>query len=150
MRAMSVRQPWAWGIVEGGKPLENRGEKSAVLRAARKSIGEVIAIHASVKAPPLDDWHTVEELVGRKPPTATLMPLGRIVGVARIAGVVDSYAAAVAAVGEDGARWFAGPCAIVLTERRPIAEPVIATGFLHLWEIPRHLLADVLIQVRDA
>lgn len=150
MLAMSVRQPWAWGIVEGGKPLENRSEKSNVLRMARKRIGELVAIHASAKEPTLDDWQRVRELVGRKPPSCALLPRYAIVGVARIAGIVDSYEAAVAAVGEEGARWFAGPLAIVLADRRPLARPITCGGFLHLWEVPRAKLADVLVEMRGA
>jgi hypothetical protein len=50
MRAITVRQPWAWAILYGGKDVENR-VRSAPWTSA---IGETLAIHAAKQASP--DW----------------------------------------------------------------------------------------------
>lgn len=48
MRALSIRQPWAWAVLTAGKDVENREwERSPGLVAqARKLCGKRIAIHA--------------------------------------------------------------------------------------------------------
>lgn len=154
MRAMSVLQPWAWAICHGGKPLENRTEKSNVLRQARKSIGELVAIHTGVRPPTLIEWQHVRDMARHHPgapplPTSALLPTGAIVGVARIVGVVDDRQGAIAAVGA-GVRWWAGPHAIVLAEAQPLHRHIPAKGFLYLWELKPDDAADIAAQLAEA
>jgi hypothetical protein len=47
VKALSVRQPWAWAILHAGKDVENRPERIA--RMAEKLIGQRIYIHAGLK-----------------------------------------------------------------------------------------------------
>lgn len=49
MRALSIRQPWAWAILHAGKRVENRGwqEGSGNLAAARRLVGQKLLLHAS-------------------------------------------------------------------------------------------------------
>ena len=44
-RAISIRQPWAWAVIHGGKDVENRSETAA--RAYRPAVGQRVFIHAS-------------------------------------------------------------------------------------------------------
>ena len=57
MRALTVRQPWAWAIAEGYKDIENRSWYP------RLEPGEVFAIHAGCAAPDWDDVERVTKLV---------------------------------------------------------------------------------------
>lgn len=139
LKAISIRQPWAWSIVAADKPLENRIDTSQVLHACRKMRnGTWVAIHASLKPPTIDEWTRARDLAaaGRyeMPPIAAL-PYGMITGVARVYGVVRSRREAALIVGERGARWFTGPAAIVLIDRTPLPRPVFARGMLHLWTV---------------
>jgi hypothetical protein len=45
MRAISVRQPYAWAIIHGGKDVENRSQRAAF--QFKPVIGERVLIHAS-------------------------------------------------------------------------------------------------------
>jgi hypothetical protein len=47
VKALSIRQPWAWAILRAGKDVENRPERIA--RMAEKLIGQRIYIHAGLK-----------------------------------------------------------------------------------------------------
>jgi hypothetical protein len=49
MRALTVRQPWAWAIVHGGKDVENRTRNLA------GSYRGPVAIHAALRTTP-DAW----------------------------------------------------------------------------------------------
>ena len=49
MRALTVRQPWAWAIVHGGKDVENRTRSLGPYRGP-------VAIHASLSEAPLAEW----------------------------------------------------------------------------------------------
>jgi len=47
VKALSIRQPWAWAILHAGKDIENRPERIA--RIAEKLIGQRMYIHAGLK-----------------------------------------------------------------------------------------------------
>lgn len=51
LKALSVRQPWAWFIVNGHKDIENRTWKPS-----EKMIGQTIIIHASKKKLTKAEW----------------------------------------------------------------------------------------------
>ena len=60
MKAVTVRQPFAWAIAAGFKDVENRSW------APRIELGEIVAIHAAVTAPDADDVRRVQKLIGRR------------------------------------------------------------------------------------
>lgn len=102
MRCLSIRQPWAWLVVNGHKPVENR-DWSTDFR------GQVL-VHAgkTFEAEAIDgilDWF---------PRLATVLPqqyeLGGIVGVATITGCVR----------ELDTPWFTGPYGFTLADARPL------------------------------
>lgn len=133
MKALTIRQPWAWAIMHAGKRIENRTREWAYR-------GE-IAIHAS-KRPPVDeittavDWMVGNELISYWDwPGAKSIAHGAIVGVATLAEVVRSHSSP----------WFCGPVGLVLTDVRPLVRPVPAKGALTLWTVPE----DIERQVRE-
>lgn len=105
MRALSVRQPWAWLIVNGHKPIENRdwatnfrGEVliHAGLTMTRPYYADVAADIATTFDIQLPAYETLER--------------GGIVGVATIVDCVT----------ESESLWFQGEYGFVLENARPL------------------------------
>ena len=105
MKAISVRQPEAWLIINGMKDVENRGWAT--------SHRGWLLIHASKKAMTKSDWEWLTELCelnGRAVPTAADVQCGGIVGLAHLADCVES----------DTSEWFEGPVGWILTDTQPL------------------------------
>jgi hypothetical protein len=120
MKAVTIRQPFAWAIAAGFKDIENR------TWAPRVAPGEVVAIHAAVAMPDADDVRRVQKLVGRRASVPEEYDCGAIVAVARVAKVVAS----------SRSPWFSGPLGWVLEEVTLVREPIDCTGQLGLWKVP--------------
>jgi hypothetical protein len=104
MLALSIRQPWAWAIIHAGKDVENRSENMA--RRAERLIGQIILIHAG-KTVDSGGFNTLENFGIAYPDD---LPLGGIVGSARIEAVVRRHPS----------RWAKrGEWQIVLANARP-------------------------------
>lgn len=104
-KALSVRQPWAWLIVNGFKDVENRSR--------RTNLRGRIWIHASATMT-RDDYSdcALSGFPGlwRMPAYDILREqCGGIVGSVLLAGCVDEYPS----------RWFTGPWGWLVTEARP-------------------------------
>jgi hypothetical protein len=133
MKAVTVRQPFAWAIAAGFKDIENRSW------APRVEPGEVVAIHAAVAAPDGDDVRRVQRLVGRRASVPEEYDCGAIVAVARVAKVVAS----------SRSRWFSGPLGWVLEEVTPVRKPIECKGQLGLWNLPSAIEARLKRQLRS-
>ena len=114
LRALTVKQPWAWAILHAGKNIENRSWEN------QYTIG-TIAIHAGLGRgdldllPPRVRCPTEEELVH-----------GAIVGVVDVVDVVKRHRS----------KWFIGPLGWVLKNPRPLRRPIRCGGKLGLWVVP--------------
>lgn len=97
IRALSIRQPWAWLIVHEIKDVENRTWKTNFR-------GRVL-IHASKKID-LAAYDNVRYGLPRPEDLET----GGIVGVAEIVDCVE----------KSKSQWFGGPYGFVLTNSRPL------------------------------
>lgn len=86
--ALSIRQPWAWAILQAGKDVENR-----VWRTAFRG---PLLIHAS-KTVERDAFDVIERICGVRPPDN--LPTGGIVGQAIITGCIT----------QSTSPWFFGP-----------------------------------------
>lgn len=127
MKALSIRQPYAWLIVNGHKDIENR-DWSTNFR------GRVL-IHAGLTYPKRDyrdDAETYGERFGSYPERDTM--LGGIVGVATITGCVTA----------SDSEWFFGPYGFTLTDAKPVPF-VPCKGKLGFFNVP----ADVAEQLRQ-
>jgi len=127
LRAVSVRQPWAWAIARGHQPVLNR--------AADTGYRGPVAIYASFRV----DLESFESDVVRQAASAVWDPadpaaaIGGIVAVVSLAGVC-----AVAASGAPcGCGEWARPGAYHwrLADPRPLRWPVLAVGQAGLWEL---------------
>ena len=79
VRVLTVRQPWAWAIIHGGKDVENRSWPT-------KHRGALL-IHAG-SAFERDGYETVKRLAARPPPPADEFVHGAIIGVAELVDCV--------------------------------------------------------------
>lgn len=128
MKAISIRQPWAWLIVNGHKDIENRSWPTA-----RRG---TVLVHAS-KGMTRDEYDDVEEMLrftdGLKHitlPRFEAIERGGIVGMMTITGCVTA----------SESPWFFGPQGFKLAE----AEPLPFTPFkgaLGFFNVPDDVLS---------
>jgi hypothetical protein len=135
MRVLTVRQPWAWAIIHGGKDVENR---------TRNLAGDYrgpVAIHVATACPLLDDETRVSRLVGRSVRTMkSFAPVdgGHIIGVVDLVAVVDGREPSPKGVEVLGESPWADPDMwhLYLTNPRPLREPIPYRGGLGLRHLP--------------
>ena len=126
MRAVTVRQPWAWAIICAGKDIENRSWTN------RHVIG-TIAIHAGYGVDPLEELPR-----GVKKPSNEDLIRGAIIGVVDVVGVVDRHRS----------KWFHGPLGWVLRNPRRLKKPIFCKGTLGLWHLPPEAQDKIRRQLR--
>ncbi|MEL7116791.1 MAG: hypothetical protein AAGP08_14625, partial [Pseudomonadota bacterium] len=123
--ALSVRQPWAWAILFGGKVIENRS--LGAIRAGRMTPG-VICLHAATGMTEKEfrwgQWRLDKHGV-RCPPPADL-PRGAIVGTVEVTGIIT----------DNDSEWFGGQAGLTIAHPRPI-DPIPAKGALGYFEWSR-------------
>jgi hypothetical protein len=104
MKALSIRQPWAWLIIHGGKDIENR-TWSTKLR------GRVL-VHAAkgMSRPEYDASKIVADTNNVYLPDLENFKRGGIVGSVEIVDCVT----------ESNSPWFFGPYGFVLRDPRPL------------------------------
>ena len=107
MMCLSIRQPWAWLIVQGYKPIENRTwetqYKGPILIHAGKGMTQAEYQDAR-------DFLNDMRLPTLKLPAFGELERGGIVGTARLVGCVYHH----------DSPWFVGPVGWVLENARPV------------------------------
>jgi hypothetical protein len=165
MRVLTVRQPWAWAIIHGGKDVENR------VRNLAGDYRGPVAIHAGLSVEEEDSavWDFDEYRDAFSRATA---PVRHVVDVrGAILGVVDLVdvhsASVIGGCGrlrhdcpEHGtcrvhcSTWAMGPTAdgwfkhLVLANPRPLATPIPFKGALGLRTLPDDVEAAIREQVK--
>lgn len=122
MKALSIRQPWAYLIVAGIKPVENR----TWLTHYRGPL----TIHAGVR-PASETIERIEQHYGIKIPREQLQ-FGGIVGTAELTGIVMS----------SSSPYFEGPYGWVLTKPRRV-KFVSWRGQQGLFDVPDDVLKPI-------
>lgn len=120
MKAITVRQPWAWAIIHAGKNIENRSWLTH-LRGP-------IAIHAAKGLTRGEYEETIEYLPRRyrkEAPAFEDLVRGAIIGVVDLVDCVT----------ESKSPWFFGDYGFVLKNPRLI-KPIPCTGALGFWNLP--------------
>jgi hypothetical protein len=124
--ALSVRQPWAFAIIYGGKDIENRTQFS--IRHMDLRVGQRIAIHAA-KGMTRDEYEDAAEFMGKRGvtcPPAHELARGGIIGSADVCGVVN----------KSMSPWFMGPKGIILKNPEPCAFiPAVGQLGLFKWSV---------------
>ena len=101
---LSVRQPWAWLILNGHKDIENRSWPTP--------LRTTIAIHAS-KTNPKKEYESAQQLISDRDLGITLPPIETL-ETGAIVGLVDI----VDCVTESNSPWFVGEYGYVLANPR--------------------------------
>ena len=121
MKALTVKNPWAWAIIYAGKDVENRPR--------RTPFRDTIAIHTSKQ--PKKGWEESYPKRAIKPPPPEEWMNGYIIGFVDLVGCVES----------SRSKWWDGESfAYVLKNPRALRRPVECKGALGLWEVPMEML----------
>lgn len=124
MRCLSVRQPWAWLLIFGGKNIENRdwytGHRGP------------LAIHAAKGMTKVEYYSAIDFVSRFDRATAMRVPYWDSPRLVRgaIIGTVDQ----VDCVGVSDSPWFQGKFGHVYTNPRPLEVPAPANGQLGFWD----------------
>lgn len=133
MRAITVRQPWAWQIIHQGKNIENRTRN-----IAGKYRGPV-AIHAALKA----DELALARLPRRAPEWVTAPRVFNYGAILGVVDLVDVHQSAPFCCGSDWGELLWGGYHLELANPRPIplnTQPR-CRGALGLWTPPPGIVA---------
>ncbi len=132
MRALTVRQPWAWAIARGHKTILNTGWDTGLR-------GE-IAIHASLRV----DLEAFDDAAIRSANWDPEDPEAAIGGIVAVASLVGVCAAAPSGRSCHCGDWARPVCFHWrLARPQPLAWPVLTIGQPGLWELEQRVAADV-------
>lgn len=134
MKALSVRQPWAWAVARGRKDVENRSWTTAHRGA--------LLLHASMRVD-LDACASPLILDAGWRADDPVAAIGAIIAVVDLADVCTVSARTPGAVCECGTWAEPGAYHWRLTTPHILPRPILALGRLGLWEPPDTLLADL-------
>ncbi len=118
VKALSIRQPWAWAIVSGHKDIENR-TSFALSKGCAKPFR--ICVHAS-RGMTRGEYETARRFMlslGVDCPLPDVLVRGAIVGMATVNSVID----------RSDSPWFFGPRGLVLSDACEV-DPLPAKGAL--------------------
>lgn len=123
--ALSVRQPWAWAIIHGGKDIENRSWRSD--NPGLKFRGR-FCVHAAagMTRAEYEDAADTMAMLGVECPAPAALQRGGIIGVATVADIVT----------ESASGWFFGPKGLVLRDPEPVDFIGVGgqLGFFKWWQ----------------
>lgn len=127
MKCLTVRQPWAWAILQAGKGIENRTwptrHRGPLLIHAGTSRGEKDLRQ-------LRDW---ARTYGVKEPAPDALVFGAILGVVDLVACLPRHQVP---ADHPGSNWAEGPWCWLLANPRPLDRPVPWKGLLGLFEVP--------------
>lgn len=126
MKALSIRQPYAWLIANGFKDVENR--------TWRTDFRGQVLIHAGKTYPKRDHADDHEVYLEAGFPTIRESMIGGIVGVARVVSCVTS----------SSSKWWIGPVGFLMADAQPLRRLVPCKGELGFFDVPQDVLAEVL------
>jgi hypothetical protein len=148
VRALPVRQPWAWAIIHGGKDVENRTRNLA------GSYRGPLLIHAGRQ---LDEAGFFDPLIGNGTLSNYLADNSSLLdpfALGKVIGVVD-----LVSVHHDSDHGRGCPCSpwaiaddwhLAVANARPLSTPIPAKGRLGLWTPDTELVDQVLEQLEVA
>ena len=125
MKALTVRQPWAWSIFNAGKDVENRSWYTP-LRGR-------VAIHAA-QVLTRQQYKSACKYIRNSNrqieiPSLECLQRGAILGVVEITDCVR----------DSDSMWFEGRYGLVLARPKLLSQPIRCKGGLKLWYLPEYL-----------
>jgi hypothetical protein len=125
MKAITLRQPWAWAIINAGKDIENRNWKTHFRGR--------VAIHAALGMT-RDEYEKAYRYMRNinrriKIPAYAGLERGAIIGTVEIVDCVH----------DSNSLWFMGEYGFVLAHPKRLPEPIPCKGALSFWNVPEHI-----------
>ena len=124
MKAITVKQPWAWAIAHADKDIENRGTNLKCVEP-----GGIIAIHAG-KGWASEAGQQIANITDEEFACTDEKKVTGVIALARFGGNVV----------EHNSPYFTGPIGWVLGERNPLTKPLPINGKQGPWELDNALL----------
>jgi hypothetical protein len=121
MRAITVKQPWAYSIFRGGKDVENRSQNLIA------SLPIELAIHVSRSRDPEARFPRGFTHLRDLPEANDVGVRGKIIGVVTLIAIAESH---------DSVWYQGGRYAYVFENPRLLKTPLEARGFQSHWEVP--------------
>lgn len=164
LRALTVRQPWAWAIVHGGKPVENRTWEMKYrgplwLHAGARSRWDATAAGGStILRAAWREWAATlppPNAAGPLRRDSLFVPFGAVVALTEVTGCHYAYSPECKRIHRGNAlgrfmcsEWAAsGQFHIELTVLQGLRTPVPCRGALGLWRLPDDVAAQVRAQL---
>lgn len=133
---ITLRQPWAWLVAAGWKPLENRSQcfkyRGAVAIHAAKVAGylydpvDLLRAELTERFGSMNDIRSQAAMHSYDLSTSS-ENLGAILGIATIVGCLH----------ESDSRWYFGPHGLVMNNPELFDEPIPWRGMLGIWKLNR-------------
>ena len=137
MKALSVKQPWAWLICDGIATEEGKIYKNIENRTWATEIRGRIFIHASKRWDETAmDWLRAKEIgthESREFLRSLLLPRGAIIGEVEIIDCVKQHQST----------WFTGPYGFVLVNPVKFQVPIPCKGQLGFFEVNTDLMEKI-------
>lgn len=132
--ALSIRQPWAYGVAVGLKPIENRDWRTP---NPGLNFRGAFAIHASIGMTQDGYWYGAEHFLrcGVICPPPHELVRGAIIGTAEVVDIVKA----------SDSPWFFGRLGLVIANARLLEKPVPCSGSLGFFEW-RPRVGDALVE----
>jgi hypothetical protein len=126
MKALSIRHPWAWAILNAKKEIENR--------TWRTKIRGTVAVHASQTMRRSDYEEALRKIKTLSPrmkvPPYESLSRGTIIGVVDIVGCEP----------KTKSKWHArGHYGFILANPRALRRPIPSKASLSFWEVPENI-----------
>jgi len=127
MKTLSIRQPWAWLIIKGEKPVENRGWFS--------NYTGPLLIHASSTFDKAVYQWVRKNFPRIKIPTPSKYYLGAIIGSVQMVACVTPFAYQ--------SVWFSGPYGFLFEKPKEYDNAVPCRGQLGFFDVPEEILRKI-------
>ena len=156
MKALSIRQPWAWAILHAGKDFENRdwytsfrgrfaihaakGMTKSEYQSAISYITQAF-VKDTLKTPNTYHLSASRTIVASGElvlPDFEEIVRGAIVGVADLAACISN----------SPSPWFEGKYGFVLRNVIVLPEPIPCKGALGFWDVPAEIAAQIEAQLK--
>ena len=144
MKAMTVRQPWAWAIMHAGKDIENRTRNIA------GSYRGPLIIHAGLAAFEQRNMASNAHRAAHGTETPTELHFGAALGIVDLVDSHEFHQCPLNPCSEHlrcMRAWYCSHWAeyahhLVLANPRPFSNPIPYRGRLGLWEFPDDLIQE--------
>ncbi len=156
MKALSIRQPWAWAILHAGKDIENRDWYASfrgrfAIHAAKGMTAQeyrdgIAYIHRAFIANVLMTPTTVQLGDGRLSVASGEIVTPGFDDIAR--GAIVGVADLCACISSSPSPWFEGKYGFVLRNVIALPEPILCKGALSFWDVPPDVEAQIERQLK--